>query len=288
MDRKKKYFLYHPTSVRTNGGRALHAMHNRLRERGYEAFFIKRSNEFIPNYHYIDPDAIDDDTRSNDIAVYPEVVDGNPWRFQNVARYVLYFPGQHKTGEKEFHPSEKVFTWSKEYYDAPLLAFQLINAKFFFDEGLPKLQDCYFVHKRGKWREVKEIEGLLEINMDYPKDQKELAYLLKTTGTLYSFDRYSQLNGEALLCGAKVKVVTETGFEDLAPGHGSMGPPHFLAQLLHNFIGITQQMNYTGEIQRYPMILEKFLAERNKTPETPEEYARMQQRIALLREMAED
>jgi hypothetical protein len=280
---KKKYLLYHPTTARHNGSKALYALHDKLRQKGYEAFFVRRDAELVPGCQYIDLDTINDDMRQHDIAVYPEVVDGNPWRFQNVARYVLYFPGQLNTGEKKFHPSEKVFTWNKKYYDAPELAFDLIDSALFFDEHLPKLQDCYFVHKRGKWREVKEVEGLVEINMDWPSDRKELAHLLQTTGTFYSFDEHSQLNAEAARCGATVKIVTETGFKNLPPGYGSVRPS--LERELQNFIAITQRMNYTGTIQEYPMILENFLAAPQKPPQSPADYERLKQRLAVLREL---
>ena len=283
---KKRYFLYHPTKLRANGSKALYALYDGLRQKGFEAFFVRREAEHVPGYQYIDADDIDDATRTNDIAVYPEVVDGNPWQFQNVVRYVLFYPGQLTTGEQEYHPSEKVFTWNNMYYDAPELAFQLIDTALFFDEGLPKLQDCCFVHKRGKWREVKEVEGLLEINMDYPEDRKELAYLLKTTGIFYSFDAHTQLNVEAALCGAQVKIVTETGFASLPPGYGSHRAS--LEQELCNFIEITQQMHYTGAIQRYPMELENFLALSKKPPESPKDYDLLRRRIAVLRELAED
>jgi hypothetical protein len=280
---KKKYLLYHPTTARHNGSKALYALHDALRQKGYEAFFVRRNAELVPGCRYIDLDAIADETRRHDIAVYPEVVDGNPWRFQNVVRYVLYFPGQLNTGEKVFHPGEKIFTWNKNYYDAPQLGFELIDSTLFFDEHLPKLQDCYFVHKRGKWREVKEIEGLVEINMNWPSDRNELAYLLKTTGTLYSFDPNSQLNAEAARCGAKVKIVTKDGFSDIPPGYGSMRRD--VERELLQFIEITQQMNYTGKIQEYPMVLENFLAMPQKPPKSPADYERLKRRLAVLREL---
>jgi hypothetical protein len=79
--------------------------------------------------------------------------------------------------------------------------------------------------------------------MDYPEDRKELAYLLKTTGTLYSFDQYTQLNAEAALCGAHVKIVTETGFVSMLPNSVDPqtihGLPRNFEPELRNFIEIT-------------------------------------------------
>jgi hypothetical protein len=123
---------------------------------------------------------------------------------------VLYYPGV-LGGTPAYHPSETVFTWARQYHDAPVLSVPSIDTSLFFDPGLPKTQDCYFVHKGGKWRDLEEVEGLMEINMDFPKTREQLAEILKTTGTLYSFDPHSALNDEAKVCGANVRLVTPDG-----------------------------------------------------------------------------
>ncbi len=240
---------------------------------------------------------IDDDMRQHDIMVYPESVEANPLKFQNVVRYVLFYPGYHGAGEKEYHPSELIFTAAKAFYDAPVLQFRTIDTSLFFDEKLPKLQDCYFVHKGGKWRNVPEIEGLLEINKDYPKTHEELAYLLKTTGILYSFDDKSALTIEAVLCGAKVKIITEDGFSEISDEDVEeikervccIGKHEDLLEKLErqldDFIAITQKMNYTGRIQQYPIAVEKFLASPKKRPESSEDYLNLARRVALLKAM---
>ena len=231
------------------GVRALHVLHDSLRERGYEAYIFSSTFYYSlrktpPKYRYAEP--LSEFSVENDIVVYPEVVRGNPLRFQNVVRYVLYFPGV-LGGAKEYHHSEKIFTWDTMYFDAQKLVLPIIDTELFFDAALPKTQDCYFIHKGKKWKDIRETDGLLEINMRFPKNRSELARLLQTTRILYSYDKFSALNTEALLCGAQVKIITENGFEDHICKPFDM---ENFARELEFFIRETQQMHYTGEIEQ--------------------------------------
>jgi hypothetical protein len=210
MNIARKYIIYSPEYTKSNGVRALYTLHDRLRAQGYEAYIFCLGSH-IGDYHYLTE--VSRAMRENDIVVYPEVVAGNPLRFHRVVRWVLFFPGE-LGGAKTYHPGEVLFTWSKSYMEAPLLTVPSIDTSLFFDEGLPKMQDCCFVHKGGRWRHLPELEGLLEINMTFPETREHLARVLKTTGTLYSFDSNSLLNAEARLCGAKVKLVNDDGLID--------------------------------------------------------------------------
>jgi hypothetical protein len=198
---------------------------------------------------------VSNSNRRNDIVVYPEVVAGNPLRFQRVVRWVLFYPGV-LGGTKTYHPGEMVFTWNKLYMNAPELIVPSIDTSLFFDEGLPKTQDCCFVHKGGRWRHLEELEGLLEINMQFPKNRDHLARILKTTGTLYSFDSNSLLNAEARLCGAKVKLVTKDGMIDYDDRTWIESQTVF-DNMLDSFIESTQKIAPDWKIQKI-LAIEKF------------------------------
>lgn len=252
---KKKYIIYAPFFSRSNGVRALYQLYDLLSFQGYEVYMF--CSQKCAGYKYIDK--IDKYKRKHDIIIYPEIVNGNPLQFQNVVRYVLFFPGKNG-GSSTYHSSEIVFTWSKVYYEAPVLYLSGIDTQLFYDEHLPKIQDCYFVHKGGKWKYVEEVEGLLEINMNFPPTREALAKLLKTTRILYSYDAYSALNEEAYLCGAQVKIITEKGFEDFK--EGNTFDRKILNAQLNNFIHITQSSNYTGKIEKIPLNVRIFLKKR--------------------------
>lgn len=83
--------------------------------------------------------------------------------------------------------------------------------------------------------------------MDYPKTQKELANLLRQTGTLYSYDNATSVLDEAIACGADVKIITQNGIKDYTYNYYEE-TSEFESQM-NNFIEITQKMNYRGKIE---------------------------------------
>lgn len=243
---KKRYIIVTSSpAYKSMGTRMLHKLHDALRMRGYEAFMFCPQGH-IPGYHYLE--TFDIQTRKRDVVVYSETVIGNPLRFNNIVRYVLYYPGI-SGGEYPFYPSENIFTWEKKYYPgAPQLYLEWLDTSLFFDEHLPKTQDCYFVNKGGKWKELGELNGLTEINMNYPESRYDLAKLLKTTGILYSYDSDSAILAEAICCGAKVKIITKNGFKD---ANLEMPSKAEMERQLDDFITLTQSLNYHGPLQEY-------------------------------------
>ncbi|MDL2207705.1 hypothetical protein LJC09_04810 [Desulfovibrio sp. OttesenSCG-928-F20] len=236
---KKRYIIHAPPLSKSTGVRMLYTLYEFIRNRGFEAF-IYCTGEHRGYFQFITDAELDKHTRLNDIVVYPESVPGNPLRFRRVVRYVLYYPGK-MGGDKSYHPKEVVFTWTPMYYKTHQLFFPCVDITLFRDEKLPKTQDCYFVHKGGKWKDIPEVEGLLEINMSWPTSREELARILKTTGTLYSYDAASLINTEASLCGAKVKIVTQNGFEPYVHNLERYTPA-IISALMDNFLTITQNI----------------------------------------------
>lgn len=253
---KKKYIIYAPKLSGSNGVRALYILHDLLREKNYESY-IFCPHEHRGNYNYIDK--IDNSIRQQEIVVYPEIINGNPLQFKNVVRWILYFPGKNG-GSVVYHPSELLFTWDKIYYNAPVLYLSGIDRHLFYNEHLPKTQNCYFVHKGGKWKEINEIENCIEINMNFPETREDLSKLLKTTEILYSYDARSAINAEALLCGAKVKIITEEGFENY--NYIEKFDKENLEEQLDNFIYMTQSMHCLDNHQKLTLIIKFFLFKR--------------------------
>lgn len=244
----RRYLIWAPPFCGSAGVRALYKLAAELREHGQSVSLWSWGDTRQPGFDYAEP--ITSQMREEDIVIYPEVVEGNPLRIRNVVRWVLFFPGR-LGGESSFHPSEKIFTWSDEYYpEAAKLTVDIIDRELFFDAGLPRSQDCTFIHKRGKWKNVPELEGLTEITMEWPKNRTELAQLLQKTGTLYTWDDHSALCVEAYCCGAKVKIITEKGYCDFFPDMKFVSD--IFEQELAFFISDTQSMNYTGKIQPIP------------------------------------
>lgn len=241
----KDYIIWTPAYDKSNGVKILHLLYKGLEKKGFKVFLYS-SEPYSDGYDYIDK--ITTEMKKNSIVIYPEIVEGNPLRFKNVVRFVLNYPGK-LGGREKYHKSEIIFTHFKDFHpDAELLTIPWIDETVFYNDNSAKVQDCVFVYKGGKFRETEETKGLLEINMDYPQTQNELAELLRKTGTLYSYDNCSSLLDEAFLCGAKVKIVTQEGIEDYNVNYREL--INDFDKNFQNFINVTQNMDYKGLIEK--------------------------------------
>ncbi len=232
---KRTYIIWAPEYDHSNGIRALYTLCNELQKKGYDAYMWV-NGKHLPQFKYVDK--ITKKLRENAIVVYPEVVSGNPLNIRNVVRWVLYKPGV-IGGDTSYASNEIIFSWLKEYYNAPLLQVLHLNHELFYeDPSVKKDIDSYFVYKGGQCRSFPELNHAVKITYNWPEKREDLVNLLRRTKTLYSFDLHSALNDEALLCGAKVKLVTQDGFIN----HESIeeiSQKEFNEQL-DNFIRITQ------------------------------------------------
>lgn len=246
----KKYIIYAPEYChRSNGVKVLYKLSEELNKRGYDAYIYAPHAEDDTRFKYINPNKITKNMRENDIIIYPEMVFGNPLEFQNVVRWILYYPGVNG-GSTSYSDYEVLFTFSKDFFDASLLYIPTIDLSIYCDNGTPKMIDCVFIYKGGKWKDIPELDNLTTITNLYPEKQEDLVKLLQKTNTLYSYDDCSALLEEAALCGCKVKIIRKDGYEDFIPRYNSKQAEENSKNDIENFIKITQKMNYKGQIEK--------------------------------------
>ncbi len=249
---KKPYIFYFTRFTRSNGIRVMMILSEKLIEAGYTVLYYVPDKTNWPS-HIPTLDVVTKELRDKAIAVYPEIVAGNPLRVRNVARLVLFYPGVNG-GMKKYHHGEMIFTYRPEFFpNADVLTIPWIDKQLFNNPGYERTQDCCFVYKGGRWRDPPELRKLKTITMDWPDTREKLADLLKHTRTLYSFDSLSAVLYEAIACGVNVKVVTEDGYSEF-PDDYEQTIKHFPEQFV-NFITCTQSSDYKGRIQtRYLFI----------------------------------
>lgn len=244
---KKSYIIYAPAYSGSAGVRVLYRLRETLENLGFNAKIFchsKRKNKKSPPDIFISH--ISKESRQRDIIIYPEVIIGNPLLFRNVVRFMLNKPGA-LGGETQYHPGEMLFAFDRYCHPtAPMLRLDMLERDVFFDAHAPKTHNCCFVYKKYPKLPLKEIEGCIDITMNWPKDRATLVRLLQSTDTLYSFDDNSCLLQEACLCGAKVKTYSPEGFKDYQ--FKDEFNAEQLQQQMEYFINATQQMNYTGPI----------------------------------------
>lgn len=243
---KRPYVFYLPGYDRSNGIRVMMILSQRLSDAGYKVFYhVKDRTNWPPDIPILN--AIDERLRDNAVVVYPEIVAGNPLRVRNVARLVLFYPGRNG-GMKHYHKSEMLFAYLPEFLPgADVLTIPWIDTNLFNNPGLPRTMDYCFVYKGGRWKDPPELRDMPTITMKWPETREALADILKRTRTLYSFDDASAVLDEALLCGAKVMVVTKDGYCEYKKDYSRI-VSQFPAQFL-NFVRRTQSSNYRGRIQ---------------------------------------
>ncbi|MBQ4198825.1 MAG: hypothetical protein II649_02965 [Kiritimatiellae bacterium] len=243
---KRPYIFYFTGYDRSNGIRVMMILAQKLTEAGYDVLYYVQDKTNWPTSIPI-MQAADKDLRNSAVVVYPEIVAGNPLRVRNVARLVLFFPGRNG-GMKRYHKSEMTFAYLPEFLPgADVLTIPWIDVELFNNPGFPREKDYCFVYKKGRWKDPPELRNMPTITMKWPETRQALADILKRTRTLYSFDDASAVLDEALLCGAKVMVVTNDGYREYKKDYARM-VSQFPAQFA-NFVKRTQSSDYRGRMQ---------------------------------------
>jgi hypothetical protein len=199
-----KYLIWtYNYSHASSGPKVLHLLCHELNGAGQDAYvsFAVTNPAWNTPYH---PGPIDDDW----IAVYPEVVHGNPWNARHVVRWVLNNPGK-LGGDKTYHPAEVVFTYHELFNDMGVppervLFLPAIETEIYVDRHLPRGGPAFYV---GKGRKTRDIPGAIEITRQMTFDREQVADTLNRASVLYTFDNMTAMVDIARLCGCPAVVI---------------------------------------------------------------------------------
>lgn len=226
MDRKISFFnsLNAPYYIygldyrqQSAGVRVLHYLCHTLNELGEEAYIF--ANVTSP---YLRTPQLSEEVMlrhasigRQPIAVYPEIVPGNPMQAPVVARWLLNKPG-HIGGDLVHHPDELLFTYQQKYApegaETHPLYIPAVNSRIFNDWEQPYLNRrqgaCYYAHKYlffgGKL--THHAQGATSLCQDIPRSHEEIAGILRRSEVLYAYEP-SAIVSEALQCGCPVVMV---------------------------------------------------------------------------------
>jgi len=168
------------------------------------------------------------------IAVYPEVVSGNPWGAPRVVRWVLNNPGR-LGGDKTYDPSESVWVFGEMINDPGvpperILRLPTIELDLYTDRHEPRSGALYYVGKGQKTRDLDAVE----LTDDMKRDGRNLADLLNRAEVLYTYDMATAMIDIARLCGCRVIIVPSGDYTEaqlrretawVGIGFGKMPPP---------------------------------------------------------------
>ena len=209
---------------RSAGVRALYRLCHHLNATGYSAGMIAMPGHEIhtpapwnaPPF----PGAIGDA-----IAIYPEVVTGNPFGARRVVRWALNNPGL-LGGEPRFADDELVFVFNPDRIAivnrataAPIdgrrvLNFGLVDPHIIHPGPSRRRSiDCVYTGRRQDRRArfpLSPDPAPVELEHETPT-LAALGALLRRTRTLYSYDHASNVLREAAISGCAVRVVDDAG-----------------------------------------------------------------------------
>ncbi|PZF76686.1 hypothetical protein DK847_12915 [Aestuariivirga litoralis] len=158
------------------------------------------------------------------IVIYPEVVPGNPLGARKVIRWVLNDPGL-LGGQTFYSDYEMVFVYDPQKLpvvnrslsrgigrDRVLWTGLVDPSVIYPDASVTRTIDCSFTHKG---RALSQRFPLPHANIlrleDLTASFRDLGDTLRKTKVLYSYDHYSNVLREAVICGCDVRVIGEDG-----------------------------------------------------------------------------
>lgn len=214
------YYIYAPDYVQTSAGiRCLHSLCHALNELGAEAYLAPGGttrpqlrtpalNREIVLEHYRQG--------MTPIAVYPEVIPGNPFGAPVVARWLLNKPG-HLGVELQFRPDELVYyfqDWvlphgiSGRLLNLPTVDFSVFNNEDNPDD-IARSGACYYAHKYLAFGGVVDNElkrSATSLCHDISRSPAEIAQILRRSEVLYCYE-HSSIIPEAIACGCPVLIM---------------------------------------------------------------------------------
>jgi len=149
------------------------------------------------------------------IAVYPEVVDGNPLGAEHVVRWFLHKPGFH-TGRTHYGANDRFFFYQNAFNDPRVNpeSDNLLKTAFVRDDVYREVNagerhgSCYILRK-GKGRPiVHDLKGSVLVD---GLSHTEMAAVFNRVAMCVSYDTYTMYSMFAAMCGCTSVVVPEEG-----------------------------------------------------------------------------
>lgn len=204
----RKYIFYPKAYYHYSGGvRAMHYLCHYLNEAGLEAYITAIPTNPRLNTPYMPIDKATIEIDHGAVAVYSERVQGNPYQAEVVVRLLLH--KKDYFSKTEFSENELHFQYAPflgEYAD--LLTIPCIEQDLFTERNRNynyRQGTVYFIGKGTKTLDVAGQELTLQ---DFPT-REALADVLQRSEKLITFDNYTLLIFEALMCGCEVDIVDQ-------------------------------------------------------------------------------
>jgi hypothetical protein len=171
-------------------------------------------------------------TTTDYIAIYPEIVRGNPFGADHVVRYILnkpglvsaiYLSGKHETGPTEFPPTDNLYVFSELFNTMKVdskhhMFLPILDLHLWKDQGKKRTKRAVFVGK-GDNLNLHPADCTI-ITRQMCSDQQWLADVLNECEVVYQYDPVTAMSEIARLCGCRiVYLAKEYSREDYLNGY---------------------------------------------------------------------
>lgn len=209
------YYIVTPPWNRCSAGvRALHYLCHYLNKAGAKAYLVflggNTINPMLDTPRLTDEiDAFYKGEGLDPIAVYPDIVKGNPLGAKHVVRYLLYYAGAYG-GDAVFPETDLIYAYSKAIADrygksCRVLALPISDPDIFYPPaGESRSGALYYAHKRRMQdSNITPPAEAKEITHAWPHNQYAVAEAFRQAEVFYAYED-TTLIVEAMLCGCKV------------------------------------------------------------------------------------
>lgn len=224
----KFYIWAIPFNTMSGGSVALHKLADTLAKLGEEVYIVADSKN--PKWGGIRIDHKDANGLDG-VAIYPEIVNGNPFGCKVVVRWLLNTPGI-MGGDGLYEPTDLLYKYADVYQyprsNGILATFNMEGTRRFTNHDEPRKGTCYARRKGSYKTPDKHPDNALCID-DYGSKGGD-DYLIKifnTYETFISYDHATFLSVQAALCGCLPIIIPEEGvskeewkMKDLIKGYG--------------------------------------------------------------------
>ncbi len=224
---RSPYFVIAPSlHSRSAGIRVMHLLTHALNLSGERAYLVGiGESQYEVDYNLITPVCSPEiaqsyaDSGIEPIAIYPDIVKGNPLGFKKVVRYLLHYAGAYG-GETQFPSTDKVWCYSNGVAD-PIgcknILFMLSTEKDIFyppEPGAKRSGTVYYARKHLDTfggAVIPEFTGTA-IRYNWPNTRMDMADLLRKSERLYAYEDTAVIH-EALMCGCPVTLIKTPQFD---------------------------------------------------------------------------
>lgn len=214
------YYVWAPSYTHISAGvRALHLLVHALNEAGERAYLWPDN----PVGYAADPELNtpvitqhpewQNFYANNFIAVYPDIVSGNPLSAANVVRYLLAPRGAYG-GDKKFGPDDNVWGFLPNLADK-VLPIPLSDPSIFYGGNERRSGSCFYAHKYDKIH-GNELLDITKNSVRLEGTPNRIAGILRKSGVCYVYE-LSTIITDAALCYCPVVLIHTPYFNKIDP-----------------------------------------------------------------------